>query len=239
MFASPSIDAHQRRRTPSLWDGGAGVASLGRRVAKAVSRALLPSSIVVWRGASDDRRVALTFDDGPTELTQAYLAVLDRVGARATFFVLGEQCSRWPGVVAEIARRGHELANHGYSHITFPQLQREGLLLNELARTAILLPATGRRPMVRPPHGDVSFSSLVASARAGFTTVLWSHDSGDWCTESAGQVVRGVLDVDIPGGSIVLLHEGQTWTLDALPAILNGLKEAGHELVTVGELLAR
>jgi peptidoglycan/xylan/chitin deacetylase (PgdA/CDA1 family) len=183
--------------------------------------------------------VALTFDDGPTDLTEAYLSVLEEAGARATFFVIGEQCSRSPGVVAEIARRGHELANHGYSHATFPRLQRMGLLDDELERTAALLPATGRRRMVRPPHGDISLSSLVACSQAGFTTVMWSHDSGDWCTDSADQVVRGVLDVDIPGGSIVLLHEGQKWTLDALPEILHKLKEAGHELVTVGELLGR
>jgi peptidoglycan/xylan/chitin deacetylase (PgdA/CDA1 family) len=183
--------------------------------------------------------VALTFDDGPTELTEAYLSVLERLGARATFFVLGEQCSRMPGMVAEIARQGHELANHGYSHITFPRLQRLGLLEDELTRTAVLLPVTKHGRLVRPPHGDVSLPSLVACARAGFTTVLWSHNSGDWCTKSADRVVRGVLDVDTPGGSIVLLHEGQTWTLDALPEIIHGLKEAGHELVTVGELLAR
>jgi peptidoglycan/xylan/chitin deacetylase (PgdA/CDA1 family) len=200
---------------------------------------MLPSSVFVWRGPSDDGRVALTFDDGPTELTEAYLSVLERAGARATFFVLGENCSRSPGVVADIARRGHEVASHGYSHVTFPRLQRTRLLEDELERTAILLPPTERRRMVRPPHGEVSLASLVACAQAGFTTVLWSHDSGDCRTESAADVVREVIGVDMPGGSIVLLHEGQTWTLDALPTILHGLKEAGHELVTVGELLGR
>ncbi len=239
MVFAPSIEAQQPRRARPVGRAGGRVGSLGRSMAKAVSRAVLPSSVLVWRGSSHDGRVALTFDDGPTDMTEAYLSVLERAGARATFFVLGENCSRNPSIVAAIARRGHELASHGYSHVTFPILARSGLLEDELERTALLLPAIARRRMVRPPHGSVSLSSLVACAQAGFTTVLWSHDSGDCRTEAADDVVRGVLGVDMPGGSIVLLHEGQQWTLDALPTILHGLKEAGHELVTVGELLAR
>lgn len=238
MLASLQTDAQERIPAQPIRGNRGRAGALGRRLFKAVSQAILPS-VAVWHGPGGDRRVALTFDDGPTDLTEAYLSVLDRVRARATFFVLGEQCTRMPGVVAEMARRGHEVANHGYSHVTFPRLQRRGLLEDELARTAALLPATGRRRMVRPPHGDLSLPSLVACARAGFTTVMWSHDSGDWCTKNADHVVREVLDVPMPGGSIVLLHEGQRWTLDALPEIIHGLKEAGHELVTVGELLAR
>ena len=114
-----------------------------------------------------------------------------------------------------------------------------GLLEGELAQTEALLPRSGRRRMVRPPHGGVSLPSLVTCARAGFTTVLWSHDSGDSRTDSPDRVVRAVLNVRIPGGSIVLLHEGQKWTLDALPEIVHALKEGGHEMVTVGELLGR
>jgi len=238
MYLSPSIAAREGA-DPRSSSPGVHARSIGRHLVRAVASAVLPPSLVVWRAPGDGARVALTFDDGPTELTEAYLSVLDRAGARATFFVLGAQCSQWPSVVAEIERRGHELASHGYSHATFPRLERMGLLEDELARTASLLPPTGQRPMVRPPHGSVSFRSLVACARAGFTTVLWSNDSGDSRTESADQVVRGVLDARVPGGSIVLLHEGQRWTLEALPAIVHGLKEAGHELVTVGELLGR
>jgi peptidoglycan/xylan/chitin deacetylase (PgdA/CDA1 family) len=73
-------------------------------------------------------------------------------------------------------------------------------------------------------------------ASAGFTLVLWSRDSGDWCTEKACDVVRA-FDEKLEPGSIVLLHEGQKWTLEALPEILATLERQGHELCTVGELL--
>jgi peptidoglycan/xylan/chitin deacetylase (PgdA/CDA1 family) len=209
-----------------------------RRAAQIVAEAVLPESMVVWHGPSDRSRVALTFDDGPNELTPAYLDVLDRFDARATFFLVGEQCATHPDLVADIAARGHELAGHGYTHRPFPWLCGLDLLQDELERTAALLPTTTPRPIVRPPHGAVSMASLVATARAGFTTVLWSFDSGDWRTDQTNEVAGAFRNGSIHPGSIVLLHEGQAWTLRALPQILEQLLEAGHEPVTVRELLS-
>jgi len=206
---------------------GVTVGDATRRLAKTLAEATLPHSLVVWRGPPGIRRVALTFDDGPTDLTRDYLDVLDRVGARATFFVIGELCDRNPAIVAEMAKRGHELASHGYTHRKFPDLHKLGLLDDELTRTAGLLPPSTRhrhRPIVRPPHGAVSLKSFVACARAGFTTVLWSLDSGDWRTQRTTDVVAAVVGREVEPGAIVLLHEGQAWTLDALRTIVGRLK---------------
>jgi peptidoglycan/xylan/chitin deacetylase (PgdA/CDA1 family) len=212
----------------------------GKNRAKALAQALVPPSVAVWngrkrRGAS--RGVALTFDDGPTTLTRDYLSVLGRFDAKATFFVVGEQCVKHPELVHDVAKAGHELAGHGYTHRRFTELSAPELR-DELERTRALLPESHRRrPLVRPPHGAVSLASTIACARAGFTLVLWSHDSGDWCTERSDDVVRS-FDRALEPGAIVLFHEGQDWTLHALPEILGTLRKAGHELVTVGELLA-
>lgn len=206
----------------------------------------MPESVVAWHGrvgrmatsGSSGRRLALTFDDGPSELTSAYLDVLRRFGARATFFVVGGLCALHPEIVSAIAAGGHELAGHGYTHRPFPGLVADDLRA-ELTRTSALLPrASGKRPLVRPPHGAVSLSSIITCARAGFTTALWSHDSGDWRTTRADEVCAAFEGEKLPGpGAIVLLHEGQSWTLDALPRVLGMLSEGGHDLVTVGELL--
>ena len=212
-----------------------------RTLAKALARLLLPDSLVVWRGqqaGSGPGKVALTFDDGPDSITPDYLAVLDTLGVRATFFVVGEQCRKQPGLVREMLGRGHELASHGYTHRPFPQLSSQELE-SELEQTRQLLPARpGGRALVRPPFGAVSARSLVTCARAGFTTVLWSLNSGDWCQHDADTVSRALTEQPVAAGEIVLLHEGQTWTINALPAIVGGLKRKGHELVTVSELLA-
>jgi peptidoglycan-N-acetylglucosamine deacetylase len=213
---------------------------IARQSAKALLQAVVPPSLVAWSGPrkqrSSPRRVALTFDDGPTPLTPDYLSVLARYDAKATFFVVGELCARHPELVNDMARAGHELAGHGYTHRRFTELS-SAELRDELERTQALLPDSGRRrPFVRPPHGAVSLSSTIGCARAGFTVVLWSRDSGDWCTERADDVVRS-LESGLESGAIVLFHEGQDWTLHALPEILGNLRKAGHELCTVGELL--
>jgi peptidoglycan/xylan/chitin deacetylase (PgdA/CDA1 family) len=182
--------------------------------------------------------VALTFDDGPTELTLPYLSVLARFQVKATFFVVGELCAVRPDLVSAIAAGGHELGGHGYTHRRFPTLSTS-MLRTELARTAALLPPSERRrSLVRPPHGAVSLSSIVVCARASFTTALWSFDSGD-CRTRRPEDVLGAFECDgaSKAGAIVLLHEGQTWTLEALPSILSGLKETGHDMVTMREML--
>jgi peptidoglycan-N-acetylglucosamine deacetylase len=224
----PSSAEHQHNTGP---------ASRRRRALLGMAGAVLPSSLFVWHGPRQGRRVALTFDDGPCELTPAYLDVLARFAARATFFVVGEQCREHPELVRQIEAEGHALGSHGYTHAHFPDLVARGLLQGELERTAALLPV-GHRRWVRPPYGDLTARSLLACARAGFTTVLWSHDSGDYRTRQADPVRQAVAPETVEAGAIVLLHEGQVWTLDALTSILARLTESGHDLVTIDALFA-
>jgi peptidoglycan/xylan/chitin deacetylase (PgdA/CDA1 family) len=167
-----------------------------------------------------------------------YLDVLESLDARATFFLVGELCQEYPELVRAIAARGHELANHGYTHRPFTKLGGRELSA-ELERTQALLPSVRRgRALVRPPYGAVSPASLLTCARRGFTTVLWSVNSGDWVRHDADEVAQTFTAESAAGGDIVLLHEGQPWTMKALPTIVGELKKAGHELVTVSELLA-
>jgi len=212
-----------------------------RASARKVAEALMPPSVVIWRGRpgtseSHAGRVALTFDDGPDDMTPEYLSVLSGLGVRATFFVIGAQCAKKPKFVARIAEAGHELGAHGYTHRRFPSL-RTRELLSELRDTQAFLPKRLGRLLVRPPHGAVSMSSVLTCLRAGFTTVLWSRDSNDCRTDRSVDVVKSFEPLDVRRGDIVLFHEGQRWTVEALPAVVGQLREAGHALVTVGELL--
>jgi len=196
----------------------------------------LPRSLVTFSGPSTRRQLALTFDDGPDTLLPEYLDVLDRFDARCTFFLVGAQCQRRPDFVLEIIRRGHEVASHGYSHQLFPGMT--GVQLDdEVQRTAALLPpSVASRPLIRPPQGAKSVGSLLHLGYLGYRTVFWSLDSDDCRTRDPDVIVTRVTEKARPG-EIVLLHEGQAWTLEALPRLLERLTSDGYRLVTVSELL--
>jgi peptidoglycan-N-acetylglucosamine deacetylase len=210
---------------------------VGRLRAAAVGA--LPEAVLVRHGPrrGGGRRVALTFDDGPHELSPRYLEVLARHGARATFFVMGSASVERRQTLLDMVAEGHEVSSHGFSHRPFPSLSAAELD-DELDRTAeVLPPPRTRRPLVRPPYGALSPLSLLRCARAGYTSVMWSLDSDDCRTSVPAEVAARLRPEAVAPGDIVLMHDGQPWTLAALPEILGNLGAAGFQLVPVGELL--
>jgi peptidoglycan/xylan/chitin deacetylase (PgdA/CDA1 family) len=194
---------------------------------------------VLRRGPVASKRIALTFDDGPDELTPRYLELLDDLGVPATFFLCGERAAQHPEMVREYLRRGHQVANHGYDHTRFTQLTRRQLL-DQLSRTedAIGGQLTGR-PWVRPPHGSINAPSLLAMRAAGYVVALWTIDSCDYADRDASTIVDRCTASVVAPGDVLLFHEGQAWTCEALPAIVAGLQASGLECVTMHDLFAR
>ena len=197
--------------------------------------ALLPATVMVQHGSRRSKRLAMTFDDGPDEMTTEYLTLLGQLEVASTFFVTGQNCAKFPELVREIAEHGHQLAGHGYTHTRFPELGTRALL-RELRETQRLLPTPNGRPLVRPPHGALSTRSLAVVAGAGFVTAMWSHDSEDWRVHDAAGLQAQNRPEDLAGGDVVLLHEGQRWTLDALPGIVEQLRSSGFEFVTMSAI---
>ena len=214
-------------------------AALGRILRRDVLPALVPERLAILRGPAASRKVALTFDDGPDWMTERYLDLLDELGVRATFFLIGKQVAAQPRLTREYLRRGHELLGHGYTHRRFPTLPDE-VLAEELERTAALLPPSpGPTQLVRPPKGALDGRSLFRLAAQGFTPVLWSMDSLDYKLSDADALLARLRREPPGGGEIQLLHEGQQWTLEALPGMVALLRAWGLEPVTLSELLGR
>ena len=196
----------------------------------------------ITHGSRDRPRVALTFDDGPDpERTPALLDALGELGAPATFFLLGRCVDAHPAVAARIAREGHEIGNHTYSHRYLP-LARSRSVAAELAATdAAIARATGAVPsLARPPYGGRSPRNVRAFARQDKQLVLWDVNSFDWKGAPADEVARRVVERARPG-SIILLHEardGGEVTVDAVRQLVPALRARGLELATVSRLLA-
>ncbi len=190
------------------------------------------------KGPASGRRIALTFDDGPDDLTPMYLDTLDDLGVPATFFVLGENAERHPETVREYIRRGHQIASHGFDHRRFTGLSR-GELLAQCARTEVAIGGqVSGRPWVRPPHGSIDATTIVSLLAARYTVALWSVDSRDYLDRDVASLAATCAPANIGNGDVLLFHEGQHWTLNALPRIVSALHGAGYELVTMHDLFA-
>jgi peptidoglycan/xylan/chitin deacetylase (PgdA/CDA1 family) len=191
---------------------------------------------VLRRGPAMSKRVALTFDDGPDHMTEEYLDLLDKLGVPATFFLIGKRAANRPDLIREYVRRGHQIAGHGFDHARFTKLSRRALL-DQCAKTEDALggQVTGKL-WVRPPHGSLDASSLVNLVASGYTVAMWSLDACDYATTDAKDLIENCKPVK--GGDVLLLHEGQQWTLDALPSIVSRIHDAGLECVTMHDLFA-
>ena len=193
---------------------------------------------IFWSGPFKSKKIALTFDDGPNpDNTLLLLRTLERKNVLATFFLIGENAEAYPELVKEIQGRGHEIGNHSYSH---PNMGKAEPLkvIREIRKTQrILEQTTGTSPtLYRPPYGTMMLEDLVVIPRFGLTTILWTVDSKDWAGIDKEQIEETILET-VYNGSIIVCHEQCRATIEALPRVIDILKEKGYEFVTVSEII--
>ena len=193
------------------------------------------------------KRIALTFDDGPDpRWTPRIAATLRRLDVPATFFVVGSQVVRHPGIVRRLRAQGFELGNHTFTHsdlAALPAWERNlqiGLTENALAGTVAVRPR-----LIRPPYSSVPAAvtprqhrALEGLARRGYVIALSNLDGEDWRRPGADVIARAITPRDEIGG-IVLLHDGggdRSQTVAALERVVPRLKARGFRFVRVSEL---
>lgn len=186
------------------------------------------------RGEAVGKRVALTFDDGPSAYTPRVLRALRRHEAHATFFVIGSQIEGREEVLRRMVRDGHEIGNHSMLHSPGPSAAD----LSDASR--LIEDATGFRPChFRPPEGQLDDALMTRARDLGMTAVLWSIDTGDWASQEPDAILSRALTAVEPG-SIVLLHDGggdRSGTAAIASELIDELRERDFELVTVTDLL--
>ena len=198
-----------------------------------------------WRGPARGRRIALTFDDGPDPVWTPRIA--DALAARdvsATFFLVGRRAHAHPRAVRAITEAGHEIASHGWSHrnLWFCGPRRTE---DEVIRTQQWLSElTGRAPrFFRPPWGMVNAALFPVLRRAELSCVFWSIQPEGRRPRAPHAQATHVL-ARAHAGAIVDLHDADgvpgapERLAAALPAMIDGLRDQGYTLTTVGDLLA-
>ncbi|MGI9036186.1 MAG: polysaccharide deacetylase family protein [Pyrinomonadaceae bacterium] len=197
-----------------------------------------------WRGNSGGNSVALTFDDGPAPDTPAILDFLRDENIKATFFLIGSAVEKYPEIAKRIAKEGHEIGNHSYSHPIYlfctPQRTRRELEMTQ----AIIEKTVGYAPkLARPPCGVRTPAYFAAAKNLGLQTVQWSDAGFDWQNISAAEIAGKILET-VQSDSIILLHDGDAAlendrreTVKSLPLILKGLRAKNLSVAPLAELI--
>ena len=187
---------------------------------------------------TEETLVAMTFDDGPTsEITPKLLDTLKETGAKATFFVVGAKAVEQPDLLRRMVAEGHEVGNHTYSHRNLELLPRSEVD-REIMRAAVVFRTicSRRGDYFRPPGGHLGKHARQALTDYGMTCVTWTFNCGTFEKASTVKYAEQVVGAARPG-VILLMHNGEEVTSQALPAIIATLKERGYRFVTLTELL--
>ena len=199
------------------------------------------TSNVYHKIESSDKKIALTFDDGPhPRITPEILEILNEYGIKATFFVIGQNVVNYPETMKLVIESGCEIGNHTYSHKNFKNLGVSEIQDEfERCRQTLLDNFLVDPTLVRPPQGICTEDLCNVSEQMNYDIILWSIDTKDWAHTSAEDISRNIL-ANAKSGDIILMHDyvsGKVGTCDALRIIIPELINRGFEFVTVGELI--
>lgn len=184
---------------------------------------------------SIEKLVALTFDDGPyAPVTDRILDTLEKYGAKATFFVVGNRIDNYQSTVKRASRLGCEIASHTWSHKNLTKLTAQEIS-NEIGKSTIKIASVTGKPvtLVRPPEG--ARNDLVKQT-VKYPLIMWSVDSMDWKNRNAKKNYNAVTS-NVFDGSIVLMHDLYPETAAAVEKIVPDLIARGYKFVTVTELM--
>ena len=213
----------------------------------------LPSPYRVDAYGAPSKRVVISFDDGPDpEWTPKILDVLKRYNVKATFFVIGLEAEKYPGLLKRVYREGHEIGNHTFTHPDISNISAQYARVEINLTERLMAAKIGIKPVLfRPPYSvdqepDTAdeVRPLELTQSMGYITVGDKIDPDDWRDDprpSPEQITKSVMD-QLGHGSIILLHDGggnRANTVKALPMIIEALHAGGYQIVSVHELLGK
>lgn len=199
----------------------------------------IPKYQAFWQVKTGEKVAAITFDDGPNPKTAKILDILASKGVKATFFVVGQMAEANPDMMKRMVEEGHELEMHTYSHKNLQYISDLDIE-KELVRDAVVIRDLTGKPVhfFRPPGGHHSNNLGSTAGKYGYRSVFWTIN----CSKNEGtkrdNIISQVSSKACPG-CIVLMHNVENVTLQALPKVIDTLKAKGYKLVTLSEMVGR
>lgn len=200
----------------------------------------------LWHGPTDEKVIALTFDDGPhPEYTPKLLGVLEQYQVKASFFCLGVCVQRNPELAKEVFQRGHWLGLHGYTHQSFPRLTTTQLKDSLLKTQRVIAEATQIEPEqirdVRPPNGLFTPRILQQLHQWDYRTTMWTVVPEDWVSPGIAIVCQRTM-AQVSSGSLIVLHDGYYGGRDVTAitaSLIPQLLDQGYRFVSVNDFWQR
>jgi peptidoglycan-N-acetylglucosamine deacetylase len=187
---------------------------------------------------TDEKVVALTFDDGPTQQVEDILPILEKYDAKATFFLIGNEIEKNPEAAQMIAQAGHQIGNHTYSHNRMV-LKSPSFIKEEIEKTNMLIVKAGFTGEIdfRPPNGKKLLALPYYLDQQNIDTITWNLEPDSYYSSSADKL--NYIKDHVKPGSIILMHPMYDQTgeeLETIEGIVKALSREGYKFITVNEL---
>ena len=184
---------------------------------------------IIWRHNTDEKKLWLTFDDGPClKTTPLILSILEKLGIKATFFLVGKDAEKLPQLTNKIINQGHIVGNHSYSH-------KDGFITNNIDYYNDIEKNTlkNKSKIFRPPYGRITLPQMIY-LRKKYKIVMWDVFGWDFKANQSKKIKKNILN-NVQKGSIIVLHNNSKSYLnlkESLESILVELKELGYKFST-------
>ena len=197
-----------------------------------------PRLVPIYSVDTDEKKVAISFDTAwGADKTLRILEILKEYDVNATFFMVGFWVEDYPEMVKAVDEQGIEIGTHSNTHPDFVNLTVEQMQLELTTSIESIKKITGKEvDLFRAPYGSYNNTMLNLTDKMGLKTIQWDVDTLDWKGYSGIDICERVMN-KVKNGSIILCHNNADNILDALPLMLERLKNAGYEICSVGELI--
>lgn len=199
-----------------------------------------PRLVPIYSVEREDKVVSISFDCAwGTDYTDEILKALKISNVRATWFMVEFWAEKYPDYVKKIDSAGHEIGTHSSTHSYMSKQNAEEIKLELTQSSKVIEDITGKKvELFRPPYGDYDDELIKTASELGYYTIQWDNDSLDWKDLSATDIAMRVIN-NAKNGSIILMHNNGLHTAEAVPIILETLKNKGYSFVPIGELIYR